>query len=77
MGFGMAKCIFNNTIHMNTTIINEETVICSTPPLTVHQASLPPEQMFFTVDITLNGVQQTENSKAAFYYYPEPRIQTV
>jgi len=43
MGFSMAKCVFNNTVHMNTTIINEETLLCSTPPLTVHQASLPPE----------------------------------
>jgi hypothetical protein len=32
-GFGKAKCIFNNTVRMNATIIDETTLYCDSPPL--------------------------------------------
>jgi hypothetical protein len=33
MGFDKVKCIFNETTYMNATIVDEETMECSTPKL--------------------------------------------
>ena len=33
LGFGKAKCIFNNTIYMNATIMDETLIKCDSPPL--------------------------------------------
>ena len=39
MGFGKAKCIFNGTL-MNATIIDAQTIKCSSPPLNADQSTL-------------------------------------
>lgn len=76
MGFGKAKCVFNNTKMMNATIINEKTIKCSTPKLNNDQAGLDPKFMFFYVGVTLNGIENSD-SLIKFNYYPDPRIEAV
>lgn len=76
MGFGKAKCVFNDTQLMNATIINEHTIKCSTPKLTEDQAGLAPQHMFFFVAVTLNGIEHTQEA-IKFRYYPDPRIEAV
>jgi hypothetical protein len=58
---------------MNATIVDEEHLECSTPKLTELQSSLPPEYMFYIVDVTLNGFETSE-SNVRFEYYPDPVI---
>lgn len=41
MGFDRAKCIFNGTHHMNTTVIDKETIICQTPALSRFETLMP------------------------------------
>lgn len=69
MGFGKAKCVFNETM-MNATIIDEHTIKCSTPKLTLDQAALPAQYMHFDVKVTLNG-HETSEGLVQFRYYPE------
>jgi len=76
LGFGLAKCVFNGTYYMNATIVNEERIDCSTPPLTLEQQSLPPQYMFYYVAVTLNGNENTEELMK-FAYYPELIISSV
>lgn len=77
MGFGKAKCIFNNTYVMNATIMDSEVIKCDSPPL--------PEGMFisnstqapwYNISITLNG---RENSavKGRFTYYIDPIFKSI
>lgn len=42
MGFGKVKCVFNETITMNATILSEEEIKCDTPPLSLQSEALEP-----------------------------------
>jgi len=72
-GFGKVKCIFNQTHFMNATIVDDNTIKCSTPKLSMEQASLPPAFMHYKVNVTLNG-RDFSDSTSKFAYYPEPVI---
>ena len=73
MGFGKVKCIFNDTHYMNATIVDESTIKCSTPKLSDEQAGLPPQHMYYRVDLTLNG-RENADGEGKFSYYPDPVI---
>lgn len=79
MGFGKVKCIFNNTYHMNATIIDSETINCDSPPLqlgeeftTQNNGSAPWYQIF----ITLNG-KEIAPTKQRFTYYVDPVMRSI
>ena len=76
MGLNKAKCIFNGKKAMNVTIINETTLMCSSPPLTRSESLMPALDMRHNVEITLNGAESTENH-VKFGYYPDPEIAQV
>jgi IPT/TIG domain len=77
MGFGKAKCIFNNTYVMNATIMDSETIKCDSPAL--------PEGMFisngtqapwYNISITLNG-RENAPVKGSFSYYIDPIFKSI
>ncbi len=76
MGLNKAKCIFNGQKAMNVTIINETTLMCSSPPLTRSESLMPALDQRHTLEVTLNGAETTYN-KIKFAYYPDPEIQQV
>ena len=55
IGFGRAKCVFNGTRYTNATVIDKETLYCSTPKLTDFEASMPWADMKYLVRVTMNG----------------------
>ena len=73
MGLNKAKCIFNGHKPMNVTIINETTLMCSSPPMTRSESLMPALEMRHTIEVTLNGAETTDN-KVKFSYYPDPEI---
>ena len=76
LGLNRAKCIFHGKKPMNVTIIDENTLICSSPPLTRSESLMPPLDMRHTLEVTLNGAETTDN-KVKFAYYPDPEINQV
>lgn len=76
MGFGKAKCIFNDTSIMNATILDSETLLCDSPPLNLKQASVDTPYLYSLVKVTLNGLDTT-NEEFKFFYYPELSIKRV
>lgn len=54
LGFGRAYCVFNGTRWMNTTIIDKNTILCQTPPLTRYETLLTQQDMVYQLRITLN-----------------------
>ena len=75
MGFGKAKCLFNETI-MNATIVDSETLLCDSPPLNLKQASVNTPYLYSNVKVTLNGLDTT-TEEIKFFYYPELSIHRV
>lgn len=75
MGFGKVKCSFNNTL-MNATIVNEQTIKCSSPRLTEDQESVDTPYLKSFVKVTLNGREFTLE-ELQFNYYPELKITKV
>lgn len=76
LGLNRAKCIFHGKKPMNVTIIDENTIICSSPPLTRSESLMPYLDMRHTVEVTLNGAETTDN-RVKFAYYPDPEISAV
>jgi hypothetical protein len=72
MGFGKVKCSFNNTL-MNATIVNEQTIKCSSPRLSEEQESIDTPYLKSFVKVTLNGREFTLE-ELQFNYYPELKI---
>ena len=75
MGFGKVKCSFNNTL-MNATIVNEQTIKCSSPRLSEEQESIDTPYLKSFVKVTLNGREFTLE-ELQFNYYPELKITKV
>jgi len=71
-GFGQAKCVFNETIFMNATVINPTTMVCDSPALD----SVNPE-MWYNVSVTLDGGAFVSNATGIFRYYHEPTLSDV
>lgn len=76
MGLNKAKCIFNGKKAMNVTIIDETTLLCSSPPLTRSESLMAWKDMRHTLEVTLNGAETT-TSGVKFAYYPDPEISSV
>lgn len=55
MGFGKVKCIFNDTIYMNATILEENIIKCDSPPLPPNMGFSDSGAPFYNVEVTLNG----------------------
>lgn len=68
MGFNKVKCVFNDTLLMNATIVNSQTIVCTTPRLTNRQNSLDPHYMYHSIRVTLNGREKTEEFIQFKYY---------
>jgi len=73
LGFGVAKCVFNNTRRTNVTIIDDSTLLCSSPALFNFEASLVPRDMVFHLAVTMDGKTTTQHY-ATFAYYNDPQI---
>ena len=69
--FGKATCVYNNTIFMNATVIDSNTIICDSPPL--ESAS---GDMWYNVSVSLDG-DFISNAGAVFRYYHNPRIDSI
>ena len=78
MGFGRAKCIFNNTIYMNATIMDQHHIKCDSPMLDseLGQGS-DAKAPFYYVSVTLNGGREQSEAAARFTYYIDPPIKSV
>lgn len=70
-GFGTAKCIFNETIRMNATVLDSTRLYCDSPPL--DQSS---GYTWYTVGVTLDGNYFTP-AISNFTYYEEPVLESV
>ena len=70
-GFGKAKCIFNETIRMNATVVDEQTIICDSPFLD----SINGDQ-WYNVAVTLDGDYVT-SAIGKFFYYRNPTITSI
>jgi hypothetical protein len=87
MGFGKAKCIFNDTYYTNATIMENDIIKCDSP-------ILPPGEGYelghgnapwyhfngtapwYSVAVTLNGKEIARNN-TRFSYYIDPQINSV
>lgn len=65
-GVGFAKCIFNNTIHMNATVLHSKAVVCDSPPLESTNGD-----MWYNISVTLDGIS-IATSQNKFKYYHQP-----
>jgi len=76
MGFGKVKCIFNDTIYMNATILEQDIIKCDSPPLPPNFGFSDSAAPFYYIGITLNGKEIT-NTTIKFVYYIDPQIKSV
>jgi len=70
-GFGRAKCVFNESIWMNATILDPTTIVCDSPMLEPSAVD-----MFYNLSLTLDGEVFSDTSMA-FSYYRNPTITSV
>lgn len=78
MGFGKVKCIFNDTIYMNATILEEDIIKCDSPPLSSTMGFSDSRASFYYVEVTLNGKEITATDpKIKFIYYIDPSIKNI
>lgn len=76
MGFGKAKCIFNNTFFMNATVMENDIIKCDSPPLPEELGFLNKDASrapWYNVSITLNG-REMVTAESKFSYYVDPSI---
>jgi len=67
----LAKCVFNNTIRMNATVVDEQTMVCDSPFLD----SINGDQ-WYNVSVTLDGDYVT-NATGKFFYYRNPTLTSI
>lgn len=70
-GFGAAKCVFNLTTYTNATVLDQNEMVCDTPPL----ESLNGD-MWYNVSVTLDG-DYLSRASAKFRYYQQPTLTSV
>lgn len=75
MGFGKVKCIFNESLTMNATILEEDIIKCDSPPLEFG-ASWERGAPYYLIAITLNG-KEIVNTTLKFIYYIDPVINSI
>lgn len=76
MGFGKVKCIFNDTIFMNATIMTNDSIKCDSPPLPPNLGFSDSGAPFYYISLTLNGKDRL-NTTMKFVYYVDPTIKSV
>ncbi len=76
MGFGKVQCIFNNSIYMNATIMEEDIIKCDSPPLPAAFGFSDQGAPFYEVSITLNQ-RDVAGPVQKFTYYIDPPINSV
>lgn len=76
MGFNKVKCVFNNTIFMNATIMESDIIKCDTPQLPPSYGYSDVGVPFYYVSVTLNG-KEISDSKIKFTYYVDPSIKSI
>ena len=77
MGFGRAKCVFNNTIYMNATIMDETTIHCDSPMLDSEAQGADSKAPFYYLYVTLNGGKELSEQLRKFTYYWDQSIRSV
>jgi len=78
MGFGRVKCVFNNTIYMNATIMDEQTIKCDSPMLDAETAQGGDSHApYYYVYVTLNGGKELSEQLVKFTYYWDPTLKSV
>lgn len=48
--FGKAKCIFNDTIFTNATVLDKTAIVCDSPPLDLTSGT-----MWYQISLTFDG----------------------
>jgi IPT/TIG domain len=76
MGFGKAKCVFNNTIYMNATIMEDNIIKCDSPPLPDMMGFSGERAPFYNISLTLNG-KELSSSNLTFIYYIDPVLKYI
>jgi hypothetical protein len=69
LGANSAFCIFNETHYMNTTVIDTETLLCSTPRLPERERSLPAKDLVYRVRVTMDKGESRTTEFTPFAYY--------
>jgi IPT/TIG domain len=77
LGPNMAFCVFNNTHFMNVTIIDSTHLYCSTPKLPNNLQSLPADQMFYHVSISVDKSSTHSLDPVKFSYYFDSELSSV
>jgi hypothetical protein len=77
LGPNMAYCVFNNTHFMNVTFIDSEHLYCSSPKLNKGQRSLPANQLFYELRITIDNKHSQSRSFKPFNYYFDAQLSAV
>ena len=79
-GFDMVKCVYNfsgEVIWMNATVIDQEMIKCSTPPVLNSRGYNELDRWYYDVTITLNNIIPDKAHYIRFYYYKESTIMSV
>ena len=73
----MAFCVFNNTIYMNATIINEKMLYCSSPKLPPNLQTLPARELNYQIKIAIGTKHTLSVDKVGFNYYHDAELSAV
>ena len=76
-GLDSVKCVFNKTIFMNATIIDDTTLYCSTPSIiNRYEMTSTTDDLFFDVEVTMNA-KDFSGFPQRFYYYNDPQLKGI
>lgn len=67
------KCVFNKTIFMNATVLNETLLKCDSPPVLNDEGINENFVDYYELEISLNG-KDISGPPKNFYYYPESQL---
>lgn len=73
-GFGLAKCVFNETYYTNATVVDNTTLYCDTPELNNDDEGF--DDMYYRVYVSLDGENFSDDS-VVFNFYDDLKITEV
>lgn len=73
-GFGLAKCVFNETYFTNATVVDNTTLYCNTPELNTDDEGF--DEMYYRIYVSLDGENFSDDS-VIFNYYDDLKITEV
>lgn len=76
LGLGNVNCVFNRTIHMNATVMENDIIICDSPPAFGWYKTESKEPRFYYLEITLDG-NLFGGPPQKFSYYKEPELTAI